>query len=189
MEQPPPSTHSIAVYCGSSMGTRPLYTEHTRALATLIARRGCTLVYGGGRLGLMGILADAALAAGGRVHGVIPHFMVNIESQHTGCTILEKVADMRHRKARMAELAQAFITLPGGLGTWEEVLEILTLVQLRQENKPVVLLNTGGFYNPLLALMDHAVEEGFIKPGNRNLLRVANTPEEALEMALNTSLT
>lgn len=155
---------SICVFCGSRPGSRPEYLEAARALGAELARRGLTLVYGGANVGLMGAMADAALAAGGRVVGVMPEVIKAREVAHTGLTELHLVDSMHTRKAMMAQLADAFIALPGGVGTFEELFEITTWAQLGMHHKPIGLLNVADFYGPLLALMQRAVEEGFI-PG------------------------
>ena len=157
------SIRSICVFCGSRMGARPEYLEGARALGTEIARRGLTLVYGGTSVGLMGAMADAALAQGGKVVGVLPHFFLSDrERAHKELTELHLVDSMHTRKAMMAERADAFIALPGGVGTFEELFEITTWAQLGLHHKPIGLLNVADFYGPLLALMRRAVEEGFI---------------------------
>jgi len=161
---------SLCVYCGSSFGVSDAYAAAATELGTLCARRGITIVYGGGGVGLMGLLADAALAAGGRVIGVIPYAMVAEERGHRGLTELIPVNTMHERKARMAELADAFVALPGGIGTLEEVIEAYTWLQLGLQIKPVALLNVGGFYDPLVRFLDHACGEGFLSPSHRDML-------------------
>ncbi len=162
----------ICVFCGSRPGVRPAYREAAEALGRLFAERGIELVYGGGNVGLMGIVADSCLAAGGKVVGVIPRALLEWEVGHEGLTRLEGVDSMHTRKARMAELADGFIALPGGLGTFEELFEILTWAQLGFHNKPVGLLNTEGYYLPLIQMLDRGVSEGFMKSENRGLLQV-----------------
>ena len=157
----------ICVFCGSRPGVRPAYRAAAEAVGALFAERGIELVYGGGNVGLMGIVADACLAAGGKVVGVIPRALLEWEVGHEGLTRLEVVDSMHTRKARMAELADGFIALPGGFGTFEEFCEILTWGQLGFHVKPMGLLNVGGFYDPLLALFDQAVREGFLRAQNR----------------------
>ncbi|GAA3547761.1 TIGR00730 family Rossman fold protein [Zobellella aerophila] len=174
------SIKAVCVYCGSSLGNDPRYRQQARALGEEIGRTGLELVYGGSSVGLMGILADSALAAGGRVHGVMPESLARAEISHTRLTQLDVVADMHARKARMARLGDAFIAMPGGLGTFEELFEILTWAQLGHHNKPVGLLNVNGFFEPLLALIDHAIGQGFIKADYRALLVVAEQPEQLL---------
>src|SRR5574343_1471448 len=163
---------NICVFCGSSSGHDEVYRAAATALGELLARRGIGLVSGGGNVGLMGIVADACLSAGGRVTGVIPQALMGKEVagravDHSGLTRLEVVDSMHTRKARMAELADGFIALPGGFGTFEEFCEILTWGQLGFHVKPMGLLNVNGFYDPLLAMFDHAVREGFLREQNR----------------------
>ncbi|MCY1079624.1 LOG family protein [Archangium lansingense] len=153
---------SVCVFCGSRMGARPEYVEGARALGAEIARRGLTLVYGGTIVGLMGAMADAALAQGGKVVGVLPHVLSDREIAHKGLTELHLVDSMHTRKAMMAQLSGAFIAMPGGVGTFEELFEITTWAQLGIHHKPIGLLNVADFYGPLLALMGRAVDEGFI---------------------------
>lgn len=156
-------------------------------LGSALAERGIGLVYGGATAGLMGAVADAALTGGGRVIGVIPHVLVDKEVGHTGCTELHVVDTMHTRKAMMGERADAFLILPGGYGTFEELFEVLAWQTLRLHGKPMCLLNTAGFYDGLLHFLDHCVEEGVLKPQARSVLLVANTVDEALgriEMAL-----
>ena len=158
---------SVAIYCGSSSGNQPLYIQQAQAMGTELAQRGLTLVYGGGRVGLMGTVADAALAAGGRVVGVIPKFLADKELAHTGCTELHVVETMHQRKLLMADLADGFVAMPGGFGTLEELFEVLTWGQLGLHGKPVGVLNVAGFYNTLLSLLDHMVGQEFLRVENR----------------------
>jgi uncharacterized protein (TIGR00730 family) len=160
----------VCVFCGSKHGRQTAYTVAAGKVGRVLAQRGITLVYGGGDVGLMGELADAALAEGGEVLGVIPGFMVDHEVAHHEITELEVVDSMHERKARMATLADAFIALPGGWGTLEELFEIVTWAQLGLHDKPVGLLDVGGFYGELLSFLDRAVSEGFIKEKHRALL-------------------
>ena len=160
----------VCVFCGSKHGRQTGYTVAARKVGRVLAERGVTLVYGGGDVGLMGVLADEVLAGGGEVIGVIHEFMVDHEFAHYGLSVLEVVPSMHARKARMAELADGFIALPGGWGTLEEVLEIVTWAQLQLHDKPVGLLDVGDFYSGLLEFLDHAVVEGFIKEKHRGLL-------------------
>jgi uncharacterized protein (TIGR00730 family) len=176
------SFQRICVYCGSNHGARPAYAAAARELGTLLAQRGIGLVYGGGRVGLMGTLADAALAAGGSVIGVIPQVLVAKEVAHLQLTELRVVDSMRERKAMMAELADAFISLPGGFGTLEEFSEILTGMQLGLHQKPHALLNVEGFYDPLLAFFDHAAAESFIRPAHRELVIAEPEPARLLDL-------
>lgn len=161
---------AVCVYCGSSLGRDPHHQRTAAAVGRHLAERGATVVYGGGAVGLMGLMADAALAAGGRVVGVIPRGLFSREVAHTGVTELVEVGSMHERKARMAELADAFVALPGGLGTLEELAEITTWAQLGIHDKPVAVLDTDGFWAPLLGFLDGAVDAGFLKPRNRELV-------------------
>jgi hypothetical protein len=170
----------VCVFCGSSPGARPEFGAAATLLGRILARRNCTLVYGAGNVGLMGTLADAALEAGGEVIGVIPEPLVAWEVAHRGLTRLEVVDSMHTRKARMAELADAFIALPGGLGTFEEMLEILTWAQLGLHRKPFGLLNVAGYYDPLLALLDRGVEERFLRPEHRAMVLWEHSDAELL---------
>jgi uncharacterized protein (TIGR00730 family) len=171
----------ICVFCGSTSGNQPAYAEAARALARAMAARGLGLVYGGGNVGLMGIVADAMLAAGGEVIGVIPHTLMAREIGHTGVTTLHVVESMHERKARMADLADAFIALPGGIGTFEEWFEAVTWTQLGLHRKPCGLLNTRGFYDGLIGFMEHAWTEGFIKPETRAVVRYDADPRALLD--------
>ena len=158
---------SVCVYCGSNSGSRPAYAERAIALGTHIAREGLALVYGGGNVGLMGIVADAALEAGGEVIGVIPEQLVGWEVAHRGVTRLEIVANMHERKARMFDLSDAFVALPGGFGTLDEMFEMLTWRQLGLGDKPCAFLDVEGFYAPLAAMLDRMVDERFLHPDQR----------------------
>ena len=172
---------AVAVFCGSSQGTDPGFAAAARAVGLEIARRKWTLVYGGGSVGLMGLLADASLAAGGRVVGVIPRFLYEREVGHDGLTELEIVETLTERKVRMGDLADAFLTLPGGIGTMDELFEALSWAQLGLETKPNGLLNVNGYYDELVAHLDRAVASGFLKPGHRALLRVSSDPAALLD--------
>jgi uncharacterized protein (TIGR00730 family) len=172
----------VCVFCGSSSGARPEYAEAARRFGTALAGRGLGLVYGGGHVGLMGVLADAALAAGGEVVGVIPQALVDRELAHGRLTELLVVDTMHQRKALMADRADAFAALPGGFGTGDELFEILTWAQLGLHARPVGLLNVAGFFGPLLGWVDLAVREGFLRPEHRDLLVVADEPEALLEL-------
>ena len=163
---------NVCVFCGSHSGGPPVYRAAARLLGTLLAERGIGLVYGAGHVGLMGVLADAALAAGGQVVGVIPQSLVDRELAHRGLTELIVVDTMHRRKAVMAECSDAFLALPGGYGTLDETFEILTWAQLGIHTKPVGLLNVAGFFDGLLSWLDHAVREGFIKATHRHMLAV-----------------
>lgn len=166
------------MFTGSADGARPGYSEAVSALARELARREIGLVYGGGRVGLMGRIADAALEAGGRVTGVMPQALVDGEIAHTGLTTLEVVADMHERKLRMASLGDAFIALPGGAGTLEEFFEVWTWQQLGIHGKPVALYDVDGFWQPLLTMIDRLVDEGFLAARYRDALIVARSPDE-----------
>ncbi len=165
-----PAIRSICVFCGASSGRDPAYAAAAASTGETLARRGIRLVYGGGRLGLMGAIADAALAAGGAVVGVIPLGLVERELAHPGLTELRVVDTLHERKARMAELADAFLALPGGLGTLEELAEVLSWAQLDLHAKPIGLLDVGGYFGALEGFLDHAVAEGFIAERHRRLL-------------------
>lgn len=164
-----PTFSSICVFCGSAHGNRPAYAEAARRLGAQLAASGTGLIYGGGRTGLMGLLADSALAAGGKVTGVMPRPLVDKEVAHLGLTSLEVVATMHERKARMAELADAFLVLPGAYGTFDEFCEILTWSQLQFHTKPCGLWNVEGYWDRLAAMFDHAAAEGFLRPQHRAL--------------------
>jgi uncharacterized protein (TIGR00730 family) len=174
----------ICVFCGSSTGIRPAYREAAARLGSLMALRGLGLVFGGGHIGLMGVLADAVLAAGGEVVGVIPQALVDRELAHGRLTELHVVDTMHQRKALMADLSDGFVALPGGYGTLDETFEILTWAQLGIHRKPVAMLNVGGFFDPLLGWIDRAVDDGFLRGQHRELLNVAATPEEVIEALL-----
>ncbi len=171
----------LCVFCGSSVGGRPLYADAARILGARMAARGTGLVFGGGHIGLMGVLADAVLAGGGEVVGVIPQALVDKELAHGRLTELHVVSTMHQRKALMADRADAFAALPGGFGTCDEFFEILTWSQLGLHAKPIGLLNVGGFFDPLLAWVDRAVAEQFVRPQHRDLLVVAADPERLLD--------
>lgn len=174
------SIRSICVFCGASAGMDPAYAEAAEAFGRLLAERGIDLVTGGGRVGLMGAVAGGALAAGGRVTGVIPRGLVDRELAHTGLTRLDVVDSLHERKARMAELADAFVALPGGLGTLEELAEVVSWAQLGLHRKPIGLLDVGGYWTPLLGWVDAAVTAGFVPPEHRALFRVASGGPELL---------
>ena len=174
----------VAVYCGSANGTAPAFLAEARALGTAIARAGLGMVYGGASVGLMGAVADAALAGGAEVIGVLPEMLAGSEIAHNGLTHLEVVKTMHARKARMVHLADAFLILPGGYGTLDELMEIVTWKQLRLHGKPCVLVNTAGYWDGLLDFLDMAVEAGFLKEENRDLLEVARDADEAVGMVL-----
>jgi len=173
----------VAVYCGSAMGARPEFRAEAEALGRAIAAAGFGLVYGGASVGLMGAVADAVLAGGREVIGVLPTILSGKEIQHPGLTTLEFVPTMHERKARMVELADAFLVLPGGYGTLDELMEVVTWAQLRMHSKPCILVNSTGYWNGLLSFLQTAVTSGFVKPVNFALLRVAQSPEEAVAIA------
>lgn len=170
----------ICVFCGSKVGGRPIYEEAARRLGRLLVQQGHELVYGAGGIGLMGALADAALGVGGRVRGVIPRSMASSEIAHQGLTQLHVVSNMHERKALMAELSDAFIALPGGYGTFEELMEMITWNQLGIHCKPVAFLNVDGYFDSLVGLIDRAVQEGFIQSKHRSLVLVAEDVEKLL---------
>jgi len=172
---------SVCVYAGSSVGVRPAYAEAAARLGRRLAERGVRLVYGGGAIGLMGVVADAALAAGGAVVGVIPHALQEREVGHAGLTELRVVASMHERKLTMAELSDAFIALPGGIGTVEELVEAMTWTQLGIHDKPCALLDVEGYYRPLVSFLDHATTEGFLPRRHRALLLSDDDGDALLE--------
>ena len=171
----------VCVFCGSSPGARPAYTELASRLGSILAGRGMTLVYGGGNVGLMGVLANAVLAGGGNVIGVIPQAMVDLEVAHTGFPDLRIVGSMHERKALMADLADAFIALPGGLGTLEEFCEILTWAQLGMHQKPCGLINVENYFDQLIAFLDDAVRERFVRPEHRAMVLVESDAERMID--------
>ena len=172
---------AVCVFCGSSVGSRPIYSEAARRLGTVVAERGLRLVYGGGKVGLMGLLADAALAAGGEVVGVIPKVLLEKEIGHEGLSDLRVVGSMHERKMLMAELSNGFVALPGGYGTLEEFLEVLSWAQLSIHKKPCALLEVDGFFDPLLGLFNRAVEDGFVYPDHRSLVLSGDEPGALLD--------
>lgn len=172
---------SVCVFCGSSTGRDPAYVANAEALGRRLAGEGTTLVYGGASVGTMGAIARAALEAGGRVVGVIPENLDRVELAAEGLTELHRVGSMHERKAMMAELADGFVALPGGLGTLEETAEIATWSQLGLHAKPLGLLNTAGFYDGLLAFLDHATAEGFVRPEHRTLLLADDDPAALID--------
>ena len=173
--------NSVCVFCGSSPGNDPAYAEAARELGRTLAERGNTLVYGGGHVGLMGVVADAALGAGGGVIGVMPRSLVDREIGHTDLTKLHVVRSMHERKALMSELSEGFIALPGGNGTLEEFFEVLTWAQLGEHAKPCGLLNVAGYYDPLLAVFDQMVDRAFLRREHRELVLVEEDPSALLE--------
>lgn len=165
---------SITVYCGANKGFHSAYEEAAKELGTYLAENGYTMIFGGGSVGLMGVTATAALAAGGKVIGVIPHFLDAMEVGHKELTEMHLVDTMHTRKAKMEELSDAFITMPGGYGSMDEIFEILTWAQLGLHKKPVGILNIRGYYDLLIKQLDYMVEEGFLRPENRELVVVGN---------------
>jgi uncharacterized protein (TIGR00730 family) len=172
---------SVCVFCGSNFGAREIYADAAAETGRIIAGRGLTLVYGGSKVGLMGVLADAALAAGGKVIGVIPGALVEREIAHTGLTDLKPVASMHERKALMADLSDGFIALPGGAGTLEELFEVWTWAQLGHHRKPVGIVNAGGFFDALAAFLDHAERERFMRREHRDMLLVDDDPARLVD--------
>ena len=172
----------LCVFCGSTDGTDPEFRREASALGILLGARGFGLVYGGASVGLMGAVADASLAAGAPVVGVLPAVLRDREVAHSGLTELHYVGSMHERKALMSDRADAFLALPGGFGTLDEFVEILTWAQLGIHAKPCVLVNTGGYFDALLAFLDHAVAEGFLRPQNHALIKIAGNAEEAVAL-------
>jgi uncharacterized protein (TIGR00730 family) len=171
----------VCVYAGSNPGNDPAYADAARRFGSHLAERGITLVYGGGKVGLMGVIADAALAAGGEVIGVMPQALIDREIGHPALTELKVVDSMHERKALMAELSDAFVAVPGGIGTLEELIEIYTWSQLGIHHKACGVLNVNGYYDGLAAFLDHAVTEGFLRPQHRAVLCVAEDPADLLD--------
>jgi uncharacterized protein (TIGR00730 family) len=171
----------LAVYCGSAPGTDPAFASLAKALGEEMARRGIGLVYGGGRLGLMGVVADAVMANGGEAYGVIPQALVDLEVAHTGLTELHLVANMHERKAMMTELTDAFVAIPGGIGTLDELFEAWTWHALGYHAKPLALLNVNGFWDGLIGFMDHVQASGFLSPDRRAHLLVADGIADVIE--------
>ena len=171
----------VCVYAGSNPGNDPAFADAARTLAGVLAERGIGVVFGGGKVGLMGVIADAALAAGGEVIGVMPKALIDREIGHPGLTELQVVESMHERKARMAELSDAFVALPGGIGTLEELIEVYTWSYLGIHSKPLGLVNTDGYYDGFTAFLDHSVTEGFLRPQTRASLLVAPEPAALLD--------
>lgn len=171
----------ICVFCGSSAGASPVYAEAARAMGRTLVARGLSLVYGGGQVGLMGVVADAVLEAGGEVVGVIPHALNAREIAHAGLTTLHVVDSMHERKAMMAAMADAFIAMPGGFGTYEEFFEAVTWTQLGVHKKPCGLLNVAGFYDPVIQFIDQAVREQFIRTAHRETILMDSDPARLLD--------
>jgi len=177
------SIRRLCVFCGSSHGADPAFAEAARSFGALLARERITLVYGGGNVGLMGVIADATLAGGGQVIGVIPHGLEQKELAHRGLTELHVVGSMHERKAMMADLSDGFVAMPGGLGTFEEILEIITWAQLGIHRKPCGFLNVRGYYDKLMEFLDYAVEQKLFKPEHRGMILVEREPEAMLRAA------
>lgn len=177
-----PIPSRICVFCGSADGADPAYVQATKELGQHIAAAGMGLVYGGATSGLMGVIADAAIEGGAEVIGVMPDVLMDREIAHRGLAQLHIVKTMHERKALMYDQADAFIALPGGYGTLDEFIEIVTWAQLKIHRKPCILLNTGGYFNGFLAFLDHGVTQGFIKPENRALIQIAESAEAALKI-------
>ena len=175
-----PELSSLCVFCGSNAGAQPVYLEAAEAVGRGLAQRGLRVVYGGGQVGMMGAVADAARAAGGEVVGVIPQAIFDLEIGHTGIDDLRVVGSMHERKALMAELSDAFIALPGGIGTLEELFEVYTWAQLGIHSKPLGLIDVAGYYQPLVGFLDHAVQERFLRPETRTLLAVGEELDDLL---------
>lgn len=178
----PSHIRSVAVFCGTRPGHDPAHAEAARQLGAGLARAGLTLIYGGGGIGLMGLVAEAALGAGGRVRGVIPEFLTRVERPYPALTELEITSSMHTRKTRMFELSDAFITLSGGLGTMDETVEIITWRQLGLHDKPIILLDVAGWAQPFVALVDSLIRQGFVGEAHRRLFTVAAGVEEALDL-------
>ncbi|PKD42834.1 TIGR00730 family Rossman fold protein [Rhodohalobacter barkolensis] len=172
---------NICVYCGSSPGKNNVIIDQAKAFGRSLAEKNHNLIYGGSSLGIMGAIADAVMVNGGEVIGVIPENLFSKEVAHRGITRLITVKDMHQRKSHMAELADAFVAYPGGFGTMEELFEIITWNQIGILNKPVTIMNIDGYYDPLIEMIDHAVETGFIKPANRKIVQVAETINQCFE--------
>jgi len=173
-------TRRICVFCGSKPGLDDRYRQAARQFGAQLARDGFGLVFGGGSVGLMGVLADAVLEAGGEITGVLPKMLATKELRHPGVADMRLTADMHERKAVMAELSDAFVALPGGYGTFEELFEVITWAQLGIHRKPIGLLNTAGYFDPLVRMIDHAIQEGFVKESHRGLIVVEERPDALL---------
>jgi uncharacterized protein (TIGR00730 family) len=182
-------TRSVCVFCGSAPGVRPAYSQAARDMGTALAKAGLTLVYGGGKLGLMGIVADAVLAAGGRVVGVIPRMLIERECAHPNLTRQHVVDTMHERKTLMADMSDAFVGLPGGMGTFDELVEIVTWAQLGLHAKPVVLANIEGYFKPMYAMLDYAVQERFVTAESRARWRNADSVREVIHILSQEGLT
>ena len=177
----PTSVNSVTVFCGSSSGSNNAFSDAARLLGKSIATKGVKLIYGGGRSGLMGILADSALASKGTVIGVIPDFLKDRELAHPGLSDLHVVSSMHERKQKMFDLAEAFIVLPGGIGTLEEAFEVLTWKQLKRHNKPIIIINTDNYWSPLDTLIKATITDQFAKPGTQKIYTMLRTVKEAVD--------
>lgn len=172
---------NVCVFCGSRLGNQPIYQESAKLLGKLIVEHGFNLVYGGANIGIMGLLADTVLIHGGKVTGVMPRFLANQEVAHTQLSQMHLVTSMHERKQKMSELSDAFITLPGGIGTFEEFFEITTWAQLDLHQKPVSLLNINGYYDLLIQFINHSINQGFFRKETRDLVLVESSPETLLQ--------
>jgi len=171
---------AVCVYCGSATGARPVYAEAAKAFGRALVAADLSLVYGGGRVGLMGLIADEVLAAGGRAVGVIPELLLAKEVGHTDLTELHVVPDMHERKKKMADLSDAFVAMPGGVGTFEEFFEVYTWAQLGYHQKPVGLLDVNGYFDPLMSMLRHTIEEGFMRAPYLDIIQIAAEPGEMI---------
>jgi uncharacterized protein (TIGR00730 family) len=171
---------TVCVFCGTASGNDPVYVAAAREVVRLLVHKGCRIVYGGGKLGLMGVVAEAAIAAGGYITGIAPKLLVEKEVMHRGLSELHVVETIHERKVMMTGLADAFVVLPGGYGTLDELFEVLTLQQLQVHDKPCGLLNVNGFFDSLVAYLDHATASGFLQPGYRRMLAVDGDPQALL---------
>ncbi len=176
---------ALTVFCGANTGSDPVYTEVARQMGHLLASEGIALVYGGGKVGLMGVIADAVLEKGGKVIGVIPHFLAHKEVEHTGVTEMHYSETMHERKMRMFELSDGAIAMPGGFGTLDELFELCTWAQLGHHEKPLAILNVNGFYDTLLQFLNRVVSDGFLKIENRGIILDAAQPTEVLKKMRN----
>jgi len=180
---------SVCVFCGSAPGSRPSYSRAAEEMGVALAKAGLTLVYGGGKLGLMGIVADSVLKAGGRVVGVIPRMLIERECAHPNLTTQHVVTTMHERKTLMADMSDAFVGLPGGMGTFDELVEIITWAQLGLHAKPVILANVDNYFAPLYGMLDHAVQEGFVTPESRARWRNADSVASVMRILEKEGLT
>ena len=176
---------ALTVFCGANTGSDPVYTEVARQMGHLLASEGIALVYGGGKVGLMGVIADAVLEKGGKVIGVIPHFLAHKEVEHTGVTEMHYSETMHERKMKMFELSDGAIAMPGGFGTLDELFELCTWAQLGHHEKPLAILNVNGFYDALLQFLNRVVSDGFLKTENRGIILDAAQPAEVLKKMRN----